>query len=472
VNDLFLTLHAFLPETLLGLGVVLMVLTDLLVPAQRKNDVTWLGVVAAGAALAVSLRHLGAADTNAALFTLDTAAHWARIGVLAVTMLALLASTTSQAVAGTRQRGEYAICLLGLGLGGLVLASASNLLSFYLGLEIVSLMGYILAGFRHRDRAASEAGMKYVLFGALSSGLTLFGISLLYGLAGTLDLAALGPALAKAPIAAIAAPLVLTAAGIAYKLALVPFHLYAPDVYEGAPAVSLTAVSVIPKIATFAVLTRLLAAWTPETAVTAVSTVIIAVGIATVAIGSFTALASRDAKRILAFSAVAHAGTMLLALAAWPDAAAPRAIAWYLGAYALGNVGAFTALMLCEERGGTSLLALHGTGRRLPITAAAFTALIASLAGVPPFAGFVAKFLVLKVLVSDSATHPGLWLPTAAILLGTVAAAVAYLRIIRALYADSAESSTDAKPAPRIAVALVVLTALASVAMTAFAGLG
>jgi NADH-quinone oxidoreductase subunit N len=225
-------LSVFLPELIASAGILAAIAVDIC--ARDKRLVAWTAALAGLLALGLAAGQLahGVLGPVGPMHLVDAVAACARIGVLAATVLVLIAAPSSRELAG-HGAGEYHILLLGLGLGGCVFASASNLLTLYLGLEFLSLCGYCLAGLKARDRHASEAGMKFVMFGALASALTLFGMSYLYGITGSLDLVAIGQALARPEAPAVAiAPVALLACGLAYKLVLAPFHLYSPDVYH------------------------------------------------------------------------------------------------------------------------------------------------------------------------------------------------------------------------------------------------
>jgi NADH-quinone oxidoreductase subunit N len=322
--------------------------------------------------------------------------------------------------------------VLGIGLGGMLVAAAANMLTMWLGLELISLSSYALAAWRARDRRAAEAGMKYVLFGGAASGLMLFGISHLYGLTGHLDFAGIGAAFAvRMPLAVVAA-LLMAAVGVAYKLTVVPFHFYAPDVYQGAPALSVAAVGAVPKLASAAVLLRGLASVLPPTLVGAeqVGLVLAVAAIASLAVASLTALAQRDAKRIVAFSGIGHGGTVLLAIASQPSSAASASAVFYLFAYAAANLGALLSLSVLErDFGSCELNKLAGAMRRRPWVTAGLCMFLFSLAGVPPLAGFTAKWAVLQQALGGG----GVMVAAALVLLASTAVfAWAYLLIVRA----------------------------------------
>ena len=360
--------------------------------------------------------------------------------------------------------------MLALALGALVTASASNLVSLYLGLELMSLAGYALAGWKAGDRRSAEAGMKYVLFGSAASGVMLFGMSHLYGLTGHLDFAGIGQALGQDMPFAVVAALLLAGVGIAYKLALVPFHFYAPDVYQGAPAVAVAVLGTVPKIAAAAVLVRAILTTVPAELVppAALGWTLALAAMASLLVAAFTAVVATDAKRIVAFSAIGHAGAVILAVAALPGQGAIAAAAFYLAAYTVANIGALLCLAVFErERGSASLTALAGAMRQRPWLTAALCLFLFSLAGVPPLAGFLAKWGVLREILA-AGQEPGrahLTWAALVLLLSTAVSAWAYLLVVRAaVLQPAAEQPRPARLAPGT-VAVLALCALATVAL-------
>lgn len=429
MNPLLRDLIPFVPEGLLVLGLVVALLVDAATPDRDKRAVLGCALVAVLAAWVAGLRYACWGQVAVGgVFVLDGLASAARLGILGGGALVLASALGSRQVLALPRPGEYAIALLGLVLGCCLMAAARDLVALMVGIEAASLSGYVLAGFRARDRAAAEAGTKYLLFGSLATALMLFGMSHLFGLAGCLDLRAIGVALLQADPLAVAGPLLLVAAGLVYKLALVPFHFYAPDAYQGAPAVSAAAFSTLPKLAAVAVLARMLALLAPEGHLAGKLGLALAVlGSVSVLAGALLAAASSEARRILGFSAVVHAGSLVLALAVWPERGGWGALACYGLAYLLAQLGAFVALDQLEA--GREL---RGAWQRRPAGTLAFVLLLASLAGLPPFAGFLGKWLVLRSLAEGA--FQGGWPPALAggiLLLGTLVALVGYLRVLR-----------------------------------------
>lgn len=443
-------LHAWLPEAVLAGGALMALIADLAERGtHRRRAAGWAALAVAALALLAVPFAAGAGLQQAA-----------RVGILAATLLAVLIGQGSGA--GDRERGEFHLLVLGLAAGAMLMAGARDLLTLYVGLETTSLCGYCLAGWPVRGRLAAEAGIKYVLVGAIGSALFLYGASWAYGLSGTLDLAGLGAALpADRHAPAVLAALLLLGCGFAYKLALAPFHWYAPDVYQGAPAPAVAALAVLPKIGGFAALASFLILAVPPALRPQADELICLAGGATAVLGALAALRQDDAQRLLGFSAVSHAGAMLPLLAC--GAAGIGSLAFYLLAYAAMNLAAFAALSLLV-RDGAALARLAGAWRRQPIAACALALAAAALAGVPPLAGFLAKWTMLQGLAVEAVA--GSWphaVAALAVLAASAIAIAAYLKLVRAAWVDDggAGPAPAAGEAPlRLALAIALLATI------------
>jgi NADH-quinone oxidoreductase subunit N len=455
-----------LPEAVLAVGILAVLIADMLLPAGRKSGAGFIGVaVCIGALLAAAAGGRGPVDS---MLSIDSLAALARPGVLIATLLVLMAGRCEQ----ERDDGlpAWTALILALALGALITAAASNLISLFLGLELMSLAGYALAGWKGGDRRSAEAGMKYVLFGGAATGVMLFGMSHLYGLTGHLDFRGIGQALGQDMPLAMVAALLLAGVGIAYKLAVVPFHFYAPDVYQGAPAIAVAALGTVPKIAAAAVLVRGILSILPQipsVTLASFSWTLSLIAIASLLLSAFAAVVSSDAKRIVAFSAIGHAGAVILAIAALPSGGAVAA-AFYLAAYSVANIGALVCLAVLErERGSARLDALAGAMRQRPWLTTALCLFLFSLAGVPPLAGFLAKWGVLREAL-HSGLEPGrshlVW-ASLALLASTAISAWAYLLIVRAAVLQPAPEQPRASRLAPGTAAVLVLCALASLAL-------
>ncbi len=342
--------------------------------------------------------------------------------VILGTIASLLLSIHARELFG-KNHGEFYLLLVAVCVGGMFLASSTNLLMIYLSLESLSIVSYAMAGFLRRDRKSAEAGIKYVIYGAMASGIMIFGMSYLYGMTGTLNMygengiaAQLGgfqQTLEHGSRGGLVAVLAMVFAGFLYKIAAVPFHYWSPDVYEGAPTTATGFFSVVPKAAGFAVLIRAVCAFFPVgtsqshwLTTSAVEQVIGVIAIATMTIGNLAALGQTNAKRMLAYSSIAHAGYMLAGLSVLEvgkgAADGPSSVLFYLVVYLFMNLGAFVVLVALENIfGGTDLRQLKGAAQREPVLCAALCAFLFSLTGLPPFGGFMGKYLIMWKLADQ-----------------------------------------------------------------------
>jgi NADH-quinone oxidoreductase subunit N len=355
--------------------------------------------------------------------------------------------------------GQFFALLVAIVLGMFMMASATDLLMVYLSLELVSMVSYVLAGFRKGDRKAAEGSLKYVIYGGVASGVMLFGMSYLYGLTGTTSLVDLGQrlgalqssgaSLAGAKIAVVVA-IVFVTAGIGYKVAAVPWHMWCPDVYEGAPTPFTAFLSVGPKAAGFALALRFFhsAFAGPASPVTGFAdalagipwpAVVGVVAAVTMTLGNLTALGQTNVKRLLAYSSIAHAGYTLMGLSAVSERG-NQAVMIYMLVYLVMNLGAFVVVILvAEATGSESILDYKGLARRHPVAAVTFAIFLFSLTGLPPFAGFVGKWYLFYAVFERIDGPGGAWYAILAIVgaLNTAVSLYYYVRIVRAMFIDA-----------------------------------
>ena len=400
---------------------------------------------------------------------------------------------------------EFFVLLVGATLGMSLMASASNLLMLFMAVELASLPSYVLAGFRKTHRVGAEASLKYVLFGAATSAVMVYGLSMLYGLYGTLQLysttfadgthvAGLAELMVKSPGPAAtvgtggAALLVIAVfgliVGVGFKVSAVPFHFWCPDVFEGASIDVSAFLSVASKGAAIVLLLRVFmaigeaAGYEPLPRLTAIAVVIGVIGAITCTVGNTAAFVQDNIKRLLAYSSIAHAGYILCAVSVMyvgryarddfddPSAAAAQAILLYLAVYVFMNLGAFTvAGLVWRETGSESIAAFAGLGRRSPVLAAAMAAFMFSLVGLPPLAGFVAKVNVLWVLIQDGGWW---WALVAVIGANTVISLYYYLRVVKVMYLND----SDAPAFSGNALGTALSVACAAVLVLMFVGFG
>ena len=300
-------------------------------------------------------------------------------------------------------------------------------------------MDYLLAGYRFGDRRSSEAALKYVIYGGVAAGVLLYGMSILYGLAGSTHFSAIQQAVAHTgSTVTVMVAVVLCVAGFGYKVAAVPFHMWCPDVYEGAPTPVTAFFSVGPKAAGFALLLRFFHTGIPSSLANGAAPwprLFILLAFATMTLGNLAAISQSSIKRLLAYSSIAHAGYLLLGFAVLKDEGT-RAVLVYLAVYFFMNFGAFSVLSALSETGiGETILDYRGLGVRAPFPAAMMTLFLCSLVGLPPFAGFFAKLYVFSALV----VHGGALMYGAAVVgvLNSALSLYYYARILRAMYFEA-----------------------------------
>ena len=338
--------------------------------------------------------------------------------------------------------GEFYVLALFATLGQMVMISGSNFLSVYLGVELMSLSLYALVAIRRDNHKATEAAMKYFILGALASGFLLYGISMLYGATGTLDIAHVATAVAAGTIkpTILVFGLVFLVAGLAFKLGAVPFHMWVPDVYEGSPTAVTLLLGGAPKIATFAICIRLLVEGLLPMAVDW-QQMLMVLAVMSLAIGNLTAIAQTNLKRMLAYSTIAQMGFVLLGLLAGVAgttdrtgaAAAYSAAMYYTITYVLTTIGSFGVIMLLARSGfeAEELADFKGLSQRSPWFAVVMSILMFSLAGVPPMMGFMAKFSVLSSVLATSQ----IWLTVLAVMFSLIGAFY-YLRVVKLMWFD------------------------------------
>jgi len=366
--------------------------------------------------------------------------------------------------------GEFVALLLATGLGMMLLASASSLLMAYLALEMVSLPSYILAGWLRRDRQSSEAALKYAVYGAAASGAMLYGFSFLYGMTGSIQFFEIRDALGGLEFAKaqFIVPIVFILAGFGYKIAFAPFHMWAPDVYEGSATPVTAFFSIGPKAAGLAVLIRFFFSVLTGGEGTDMKVlgpvdwpVLLAIlSAVTMTLGNLAALRQNNLKRLLAYSSIAHAGFLLMGVVVMSETGV-QAVLFYLAVYAIMNLGAFLIVITLSIEGRRETIDhFRGLGWRAPLLGVAMTLFLLSLTGVPPTAGFVGKFYILKAVIEKEIY----WLAVVAVL-NTLVSLYYYVRIMKVMFLD--QPGENDLPLPRfsfvhlaVIVILMIPTAL------------
>src|SRR3989454_8353403 len=437
-----------LPEILLLLGACAIMIADLYVKHEGRRATFVAAQLLLAACAAVTLYVMietpqGRYYLFNGLFVADFMSHLIKVASYIAVSAALVYSRQYLLERGLL-RGEFISLLLFALLGMMVLASANSFLTVYLGLELMSLCLYAMVALNRDSALATEAAMKYFVLGALSSGLLLYGMSMIYGATGTLtitDVAASVKALASRDHNFLVFGLVFVVAGTAFKIGVVPFHMWIPDVYHGAPTPVTLVIGSGPKLAAFAMAIRLLVNGLPDLAPDW-QQMLALLALLSMAVGNITAIAQSNLKRMLAYSTIAHMGFMLLGLLSgmvggnWLNRnEAYGAALFYIIVYTVMSVGAFGMLLLLSRAGFDceNLDDMRGLNRRSPWLAFLMMVLMLSLAGVPPTAGFYAKLAVLSAAVSAG----WIWLAVAAVVLSLIGAYY-YLRIVKLMYFDDA----------------------------------
>jgi NADH-quinone oxidoreductase subunit N len=498
--DLF---RATMPETAMEVAALLVLVVDLglLRKAALKVRVavaSLLGVSGCGVALWTVLLQgnggLFAGDNGDLLLTMGRYAAVAQIGILVLTALTLLLLMDE---AFTRNAGEYVAVVLMAAAGGLLIAAAQDLLVIFVGLELLSLGLYILTAFAKRSGKSAEAAMKYYLFGGMSAAFLLFGFSYFYGLSGSTNLLEIQRVIAESgPSPLFYVAWILVVAGLGFKIAAVPFHLWAPDTYEGAPAPAAAFIASVSKVASFALLLTLSLNWLmPGSSASGLAaggaiylrgiyqtwpqlaTILLVVSAASMVLGNLAALAQISVRRLLAYSAIAHAGYILLgiathsvyagqgstleffAAASGPATRSANAVLYYVLTYGLTTIGAFGVVGVVERATGSDRMdAFLGLHKRNPLLAAVLLVLFLSLAGIPPLVGFWAKFNLFAAVLGVSAGPVPFTLVALAVAFSAVSLYY-YLQVLKRAYVMPVVDETPIKADPVTMAVLIVIAA-------------
>ncbi len=432
----------FLPELVLILaGTVVMVLEPLTAEGSKRR-LAWLSFAALAAALAASvIAHANPGPAFHNMLAVDGFATFFRVLVCTVGMLTILIST-AYLDREKHQQGEYYALILFSIAGQCIMASANELIMVFIGIEISSIASYVLAGYLRDDKRNNESAIKYFLLGSFATAFLLYGIAWIYGLTGSTNLDAIRAAISQPDFSSgqslIGFAAAMMAVGFAFKVSAVPFQVWAPDVYQGAPAPISAFLSVGPKAAAFAVLLRVfLTAFAPVT--DRWEPIVAVIAFATMTIGNFAALRQSDIKRLLAYSSIANAGYVLVAVAAHSETGV-AAVMFYLAAYVLMTIGAFAIITYFSRRGEryVQIDDLSGLAARQPVVAALFAVFALSMIGVPLTAGFFGKFYIFKAALDSNLV----WLAILG-LLNSALAAYYYLQILVVMYMREPGEATE-----------------------------
>ena len=430
-----------LPEIVLAVSILALLVIGVI---PRKDTSFAITMGAMGALLVTAMLTLGQGDGVAfgGQYVSDAFSRFTKVLVLLGAAASLLLALDWNAKQGIA-RFEYPLLILTATLGMMVMLSAGDLMALYMGLELFSLSLYVVAAFDRDNVRSAEAGLKYFVLGALASGLLLYGSSLIYGFSGATQFDRIAEALADPAgvSAGVVVGLVFVVAALAFKISAVPFHMWTPDVYEGAPTPVTAFFASAPKVAGVALLTRVVVGPFGDLAAEW-SQVIVLASILSMLLGALAAIGQRNIKRLMAYSSIGHVGYLLMGLAVASEVGV-RGLLLYLAIYLVMNIGVFAVLVSMRRQGRAveSIDDLAGLGRTDPAMALAMAIFMFSMAGIPPLAGFFGKLYVFL-----AAVQAGYWTLAVIGVLTSVVSAYYYLRIVKVMYFDEAAGALDARP--------------------------
>lgn len=460
------------PETIIVVAALVVLAADLLAMCDLELKfrliigglISCVGCVAAIGWMLALPEH---ENFMAGMLVVDPLTQFIKIALLVFTVFTVIISIETNFTAHV---GEYFALILLATVGMMFLVSSEDILMIFISLELTSLSLYILTAFNKRNIKSAEAALKYFLFGGMSAAFTLFGLSLLYGLSGSTNLAQVAASIHSPkldPLLVLA--VVMTVIGFGFKVAAVPFHLWAPDAYEGAPTPSAALIASGSKVASFFIFAKVLmigfkgvegsGAW--QAYIPGWVPVIAAVAAASMVLGNLAAIVQISVRRLLAYSAIAHAGYMLLAILSHGGQSL-AALIYYVLTYGLTTLGAFGVVAVVQEQGGGDRLSdFAGLSRRAPLLSLCMMVFMLSLAGIPPLAGFFGKFYIFSAALSGGGGDMGmLWLVVLAIAMSAVSLYY-YLQVIKQIYIIEAPTGPGAGPGPVSSQVAMVLLALA-----------
>ena len=429
-----------LPEIVLAVGAMVLLMLGAFRGEGSARLINWLSILLLAAAGALVVWLPGdTLVTFGGSFVVDPFARFLKLLALTGSAVAILMSLDYLAARG-QEKFEYPILILLSATGMMMLISAADLIALYLGLELMSLALYVLAAFDRDTVRSTEAGLKYFVLGALSSGMLLYGASLVYGFTGTVSFAGIAKAAGQGGIGLVFG-LVFLFAGFCFKVSAVPFHMWTPDVYEGAPTPITAFFAAAPKVAGIAMVVRTTILAFP-TITAQWQQIVVFVAIASMVLGAFAAIGQRNIKRLMAYSSIGHMGFALVGLAAG-TAEGVQGVLVYMAIYVAMTLGTFACILAMRREGGMveEIGDLAGLARTKPAMAFFLAMLLFSLAGIPPLAGFFAKFYVFL-----AAIKAGLFTLAVVGVLASVVGAYYYLAIVKIMYFDEPARSFEPMP--------------------------
>ena len=466
------SLEFFIPELILTITILAALITDLFVKKSKTNMIGWVlgvGLIVVG----LSVHNLSSIPPTTLfldMIVIDPFSSFMKIVIILSTLLVIVASWVNDELEKYR-KGEY-FTIMGIMVMGLFLMTSSvDIIMLYISIEVVSIMSFVLAAYLKLDTRSNEAGLKYVIYGAFSSGVMLFGLSIVYGLAGSTNYFAIQDTLSSldgSANPALIMALLMIFAGFGYKISSVPFHFWTPDVYEGSPSTITAYLSVAPKAAGFAMIIRFFhQVFSDSIGLTSNAIgstdlpwpeIIGVLAVVTMTMGNLVAIQQKSIKRMLAYSSIAHAGYMMLALPVL-SMEAVESVMIYLFIYVFMNLGAFFIVIFVKNKtGGESFEDFEGLGWKMPIVGAFMTLFMLSLTGLPPTAGFVGKLYIFKTLVGAGSEF--LWLVVAGGV-NSVISLYYYFHVVKVMFLGGKRSDVITYP-PSIMFGLMIFTAVPS----------
>jgi NADH-quinone oxidoreductase subunit N len=450
-----------LPEVILTVGAIVLMMVAAFVGRRGAAVTSWAAVVLLlGATVALIGAPSEAGPVFGGLLAADLFGAFGKALMFPAAAVAIIAAQ-GWFERGTEHSPEYPVLILLSSVGMAVMVSATSMVTLYIGLELLSLASYVLASYRRSDERSAEAGLKYFVLGALASGILLYGISLLYGFTGTMNFNGIAAAFGRGvPSLGLLLGLVFLLAGIAFKASVVPFHMWTPDVYEGAPTPVTAFFASAPKVAAILLATRVcIEALGPAT--DAWRQIMIFAALASIFLGGIAAYGQTNIKRLLAYSSINNVGFALIGLAA-AGAGGVSSVLVYMAVYVVMTLGAFLCVLRMRDQEGRpveTMESLSGLSQTRPALAAGIAVFMFSLAGLPPFFGFWPKLMVF-----NAAVDAGLLYFAVAAVIGTVIGAYYYLRVVKIMYFDKPATPFGRSRAPvealLIAVAILVVSPL------------
>ncbi|MBI5476784.1 MAG: NADH-quinone oxidoreductase subunit N [Ignavibacteriales bacterium] len=475
LDQILQSLKYFQTETVLVVSFCVIVLADLIF--RKKSNVTsYLALIS----LVVATYYLGLQGSDGIksiffnMFAVDPFSLFFKAIIITASFFVLLFSLNSkELVSKTRGVGEYNALVIALTLGMVLMTGATNLLMMYLALELSSLTSYILAGYTKDAEDSSEASLKYIIYGALSSGIMLYGISILYGLTGSVDIYGIHQALMFQHLntAALVVAGIFIVVGFGYKISAVPFHFWTPDVYEGSPITITALLSVASKAAGFAMLIRFTKVTFINPAIGNLDPgmwdifkgidwrfILAILSVLSMTIGNLVALSQKNLKRLLAYSSIAHAGYMLMGLVVLSNEGIAAVMIYFI-VYLFMNLGAFYVVMLIADRiGSENIDDYRGMGFRSPLLGVAMTIFLLSLTGIPPTAGFIGKLYLFSSLISAKI----FWLAIVGAL-NSVVSLYYYVRVLRNMFLRDPQANAQSLQISFIEVFILILLVLPTI---------